>query len=214
MVKKKTWVPGEHADPVSPSAKKLSAEPGRLVDAPRIIEPKNLGIGAVSYIESQDGPWDGKKGNKELLGRYVHLFKGFHDSRPEDIDMNALGQHWTIDPSVAEDYATHGEDGTWKQGTNHTVLEGRVLKDHLMSEDDMTDKFMNDHSLRAGVGFKNASREVPLLNGKPIHIVATHHIVTDENRKPVSSVRKETTSLVGMTNPSKRMEKRNNNDNY
>lgn len=213
MTTKKVWVPGEHTDPVSPVAKELSAETGRSVriDPTKIIKPKNPGIGAVSYIESQDGPWDGE--SKELLGRYVHLFRGFHDSRPEDIDMNALGQHWTIDPSTAEDYATHGEDGTWSRGNNHTVLEGRILKDHLMSEDDMTDKFMNDHSLRAGVGFKNLSREVPLLNGKPIHIVAIHHIVTDKNRKPVSSVRKETTSLVGMTNPSKRMEKRNNNDN-
>jgi hypothetical protein len=204
------WIPGEHSDPVSPIAEKLSAEPGRLVDAPRIIKPKNPGIGAVSYIESQDGPWDGEKGHKEVLDRYVHLFKGFHDARPEDIDMNILGQHWSIDPSVAEDYATHGEDGTWNRGNNHTVLEGRILKDHLMSDEDMTDKFRSEHVMTRGPGFANASREVPLVEGKPIHIVATHHIVTDENRKPVSSVRKETTLLTGITNPSKRMAGRKN----
>jgi hypothetical protein len=210
MLRGEDWVPGEHADPVSPVAKKLSVEPGRLVDSPRIINPKNPGIGAVSYIESQDGPWDGEKGHKEVLGRYVHLFKGFHDARPEDIDMNIVGQHWTIDPSVAENYATHGEDGTWNRGNNHTVLEGRILKDHLMKYEDMTDNFRSQHVMNRGVGFANASREVPLVEGKPIHIVATHDIVTDENRKPVSSVRKETTLLTGITNPNKRMAGRKN----
>jgi len=215
MSNEMSWVPGEHNYPVSPIAKELAAAPTAYsgVRQPKIIKPENPGLGSVSWQESKDGPWDGPhEGHKELLGRYVHLYRGFHDAHPDDIDMNTLGQHWTIDPSVAERYALGGEDGTSNRGNTHTVLEGRVLRAHLMTDEEIEHpSFRNAHSMQRGAGFGNAAREVPILNGKPIHIVATHKITTgvnSEGNKTATSERKETKGLVGMTNRSKRMQDR------
>lgn len=107
----------------------------------------------------------------------VKLFRGLK-VHPKDVDDRRLGEHWTSDPEVAKDFATHGTF-PGEPGDGHgTVVEATVSKDNIIKPHTKEWEERGGGDLDSGLGIfgpESSEKEHTLRFGSRVNIDRLTH---------------------------------------
>ena len=117
--------------------------------------------------------------NPSQFKDHIKVFRGLHETSPENLKQDNLGMHWTSRKTTAENIA-HGfyaadEYADQSEMPEHsTVLEGYVHKNDVVKRRTKEHRELAEqHEIY--YGHSGNEREVTVRKGSPVKLTRVHH---------------------------------------
>lgn len=102
--------------------------------------------------------------------QFVTLYRGVRDPDDSGVRTRDLGQHWSADKGVAEQFASFDEEG---YSTPGWVMTARVHRRHIVEPGTIEHlRMQGSHDVHSANSYE---RELPVRKGAIVHIRRVEH---------------------------------------
>jgi hypothetical protein len=122
--------------------------------------------------------------SNNLSSQFRTLYRGLYDVHPSEIDTTQVGAHWTVDPSIAYNFATGRDVEGYVPDSEEfpmqgTVIEAKVHRRHIIDPESAEGESW--HDLMGVFDHDSIEQERTVRPGAIIHPQKMAFINEDEN---------------------------------